>query len=85
MLEPPNPPPGFVLTISDVEYPGGVAVDSAGNIFVSDTGNNRIKKFTGQGVALTQWGGTGNQPGSFNYPQGLAIDARDKLSCRRRA
>ena len=81
----PNPPPGFVLSISDVEYPGGAAVDSAGNIYVSDTGNNRIRKFTGQGVALTQWGATGSQPGFFNYPQGLAIDARDKLSRRRRA
>jgi beta-lactamase regulating signal transducer with metallopeptidase domain/DNA-binding beta-propeller fold protein YncE len=75
----PNPPPAYVLSIGDVLYPGGVAVDSAGNIYISDTHNNRIRKFTGQGVAITQWGGSGSDPGYFNYPQGLATDASNNL------
>ncbi|MGA3179276.1 MAG: M56 family metallopeptidase [Verrucomicrobiota bacterium] len=75
----PNPPPNYVLSIGDVVYPGGVAVDSAGNVYVSDTRNNRIRKFTGQGVALTQWGGPGDDAGSLSYPQGLALDGRDHI------
>ncbi|MGA2542246.1 MAG: tetratricopeptide repeat protein [Verrucomicrobiota bacterium] len=75
----PNPPPGYVLSIGDVEYPGGVAVDSAGNVYISDTRNNRIKKFTAQGVAVAEWGGGGSDVGSFNYPQGLATDGSNNL------
>jgi DNA-binding beta-propeller fold protein YncE len=75
----PNPPPAYVLSIGDVVYPGGVAVDSAGNVYVSDTRNNRIKKLTGQGVPVTQWGGLGKSAGSFNYPQGLATDGSNNL------
>ena len=75
----PNPPPSYVLSIGDVLYPGGVAVDSAGNVYVSDTRNNRIRKFTGQGVAVTQWGSAGSDAGSFNYPQGLALDGSNNV------
>jgi tripartite motif-containing protein 71 len=25
--------------------PGGIAVDGAGNVYVADTGNNRVQKF----------------------------------------
>jgi beta-lactamase regulating signal transducer with metallopeptidase domain/DNA-binding beta-propeller fold protein YncE len=75
----PNPPPAYALSINDVIYPGGVAVDATGNVYVSDTRNNRIRKFTSRGDALAQWGGAGNDPGSFNYPQGLATDSSNNL------
>jgi beta-lactamase regulating signal transducer with metallopeptidase domain/DNA-binding beta-propeller fold protein YncE len=75
----PNPPPSYMLSIGDVAYPGGVAVDSAGYVYVSDTHRDRIRKFTVQGVAVTQWGGRGGDPGSFNYPQGLAADGHNNL------
>jgi DNA-binding beta-propeller fold protein YncE len=35
-------------------YPTGISVDGNGNVYVADTGNNRIQKFTSQGVFLTQ-------------------------------
>jgi beta-lactamase regulating signal transducer with metallopeptidase domain/DNA-binding beta-propeller fold protein YncE len=72
-------PPGYVLSIGDILYPGGVAVDSEGNVYVSDTHNDRIRKFTSQGVPITQWGGSGSDAGSFNYPQGLAIGPGNNL------
>jgi DNA-binding beta-propeller fold protein YncE len=53
--------------------PSGVAVDGSGNIYVADTGNNRIQKLTGD--SAKQWGGTagsGNQ--QFNFPWGVAVN-----------
>jgi Putative Ig domain/NHL repeat len=62
--------------------PTGVALDSAGNIYVSDTNNQLIRKITPIGTVSTI-AGTYGQIGSndglglnarFNYPQGLAVD-----------
>ncbi|MDR0780783.1 MAG: IPT/TIG domain-containing protein [Pseudomonadales bacterium] len=53
--------------------PVGVAVDAAGNVLVTDNGNNRIRKITPVGVVSTLAGdGT---PGFFDYPFGIVVDA----------
>ena len=55
--------------------PFGVATDAAGNVYVADTNNNRIQKFTGAGAYLTQWGSRGSGDGQFDTPLGVATDA----------
>src|SRR5262245_22960229 len=52
-------------------YPQGVAVDGSGNVFVADSGNNRIEKFTSTGTFLLTWGSLGSGDGQFNYPIGV--------------
>jgi len=52
-----------------------VATDAAGNVYVVDTGNSRIQKFTNDGTYLTQWGSQGSGDGQFYYPNSVAIDA----------
>ncbi|HPI02463.1 MAG TPA: SBBP repeat-containing protein, partial [Candidatus Goldiibacteriota bacterium] len=56
-------------------YPYGVAVDSAGNVYVADYNNDRIQKFTSSGVFITKWGSYGNADGQFNSPRGVAVDS----------
>ncbi|MDD9819557.1 MAG: 6-bladed beta-propeller [Nitrospira sp.] len=56
--------------------PWGIAVDGAGDVYVSDTGNQRIQKFDRDGSFVTQWGGFGNAEGQFNFPYGLEVDAK---------
>jgi DNA-binding beta-propeller fold protein YncE len=45
---------GAVLGIT-LSGPSGLAVDSAGNVYVSDSGNNRILKVTSAGSAALLW------------------------------
>jgi hypothetical protein len=58
---------------------GGVAVDSAGNVYVADPGNHRIQKFTSAGAFITSWGGLGSGNGQLSGPLGVAIDSADNV------
>jgi len=61
--------------------PAGVALDAAGNVYVADAGNHRIRKITTAGVVSTLAGsgtpglvnGTGTLA-SFNSPIALTVD-----------
>ncbi len=59
--------------------PWGIAVDSQGDVYVTDTGNHRVQKFDREGNFITQWGGFGNGDGQFNFPYGIAVDAKGSV------
>jgi tripartite motif-containing protein 71 len=72
---------------SQFDKPHGVAVDSSGNVYVADTGNDRIQKFSGNGTFISRWGiSCTSYPiqdlpcqnplnGDFNSPNGIAVDS----------
>jgi DNA-binding beta-propeller fold protein YncE len=61
--------------IGQFRFPKAVAIDpNTGNIFVADTNNNRIQKFTLTGVPITQWGSLGTGDDQFNLPWAIALD-----------
>ena len=54
----PFGPPGFPgdggpATSAQLNAPNGVAVDGAGNLFIADLGNNRIRKVSRDGIITT--------------------------------
>ena len=57
----------------------GVAVDSVGNIFVSDTQESRIVKYDVQGNLTATIGSPGNGPDQFSSLNKIAIDSADNL------
>ncbi len=55
--------------------PQGIAVDGAGNVYVADSGNDRIQKFSASGAFLAKWGSEGSEDGQFLFPEGIAVDS----------
>jgi tripartite motif-containing protein 71 len=56
--------------------PGWITVDSNGNVYVGDFGENyRIQKFDGNGTFISKWGTPGSSDGQFKEPTGVAIDS----------
>jgi len=67
--------------------PWGMAVDSAGHVYVVDSGNHTIRKIT-PGGEVTTFAGLAREPGSadgtgsaarFAYPKGVAMDSAGYL------
>jgi hypothetical protein len=79
---------GGLATAAQLNGPNGVAVDSAGNLYIADTGNNRIRKVTTAGIISTVAGnGTQGSSGDgglataaqLDYPDSVAVDSAGNL------
>jgi sugar lactone lactonase YvrE len=65
----------FLTTPGDFGAPQGVAVDQDGNVYVTDTLNNRVEIFDADGNFISLFGKHGDGPGCFARPKGIAVDA----------
>ena len=72
---PPLPPAdGLFRQVTDMAW------DAAGNIYISDGYiNSRIAKFDKDGNWVKSWGEPGSEPGQFNTPHNIAIDAHGNV------
>ena len=70
--------PGKAHTLTspgDFSRPTNVAVDKDGNLYVSDTFNDRVEIFDADGNFIRTFGKAGDGPGYFARPKGIAIDS----------
>jgi RHS repeat-associated protein len=65
---------GAAATSAELDDPLGVALDSAGNIYIADSENNRIRKVTVSTGLITTVAGNGNE--GFSGDGGLATSAQ---------
>ena len=61
------------------QNPQDVAIDSTGNLYVTDTHNHRIQKFNSNGQFILKWGISGSGDGQLAFPSRLAFDSNDIL------
>ena len=79
---------GGPATDAALNSTNGVAVDGAGNLFIADSGNNRIRKVDGAGIITTVAGGGGRgfsgdggpaTAAALRFPLGVAVDGAGNL------
>jgi sugar lactone lactonase YvrE len=80
---------GGPATSASLSSPGGIAVDEAGNLFIADTGNSRVRRVdAATGIITTvagngkfSFGGDGGRAtsASLNSPEDVAVDAAGNL------
>ena len=78
---------GIQATTAGVCGPASVAVDNAGNVYISVPGNGRVLKVDTSGILTTiAGGGTNGVPeggvattASLSFPKGLAVDNRGRV------
>jgi sugar lactone lactonase YvrE len=79
---------GSPATAATLAKPSGVSVDSAGNVYIADTGNQRIRELGGGAIATIVgsgqqgFGGDGTTPATvnLNMPKAVAPDASGNLA-----
>ena len=54
--------------------PSGIAIDPEDTLYIVDSRNHRVQKFTTDGEFLSTWGSLGSAEGQFNSPWGITID-----------
>jgi sugar lactone lactonase YvrE len=64
-----------LATAGDFAAPTNVAVGGDGNVYVTDTLNDRIEIFDADGNFISMFGKNCDAPGCFERPKGIAVDS----------
>lgn len=60
-------------------WPTDIAIDSLGNIYVTDEHLQRVSVFDSEARFIEKWGRRGSKPGQFDGPSGIEFDNDDDV------
>jgi DNA-binding beta-propeller fold protein YncE len=60
-------------------HPTNIAIGPDGDLYVVETNNYRVQRFTAEGKHVRVYGEVGTAPGSFARPKGIAVDRAGRL------
>lgn len=66
-------------SVGELFHPTNLAIGPQGDVFVVETSNYRVQRFTADGKPLRTYGEAGTAPGRFTRPKGIAIDRDGRL------
>ncbi|MFJ9597911.1 hypothetical protein ACIRS3_34845, partial [Streptomyces virginiae] len=79
---------GGQATAAELSHPVGVVVDAAGDLYIADSANHRVRKVTREGI-ITTFAGNGQQGSAgdggqataaeLGHPMGVAVDGAENL------
>src|ERR1700730_3690067 len=78
---------GGAATSAQLKLPGGIAIDSSGNLYIADGGNHRVRKLSSGTLTTVAAKGTAGYTGDngaatsaeLNDPVGVAVDSSGNL------
>lgn len=60
-------------------HPTNISLGAEGDLYVVETSNYRVQRFTADGKFVRTYGAVGSTPGSFARPKGIAIDRDGRM------
>ena len=78
---------GATASGAQLSFPGSIAFDSSGNMYIADSGNNRIRKISNGTITTVAGNGTAGYTGDkgaatsaeLNNPTGVAVDSAGNI------
>ncbi|CAF2146365.1 unnamed protein product, partial [Rotaria magnacalcarata] len=73
---------GYGDALTQLSYPQGLFVDTLGTLYVADSWNHRVMRWTQgakQGTVIVGGNGPGSEANQFTGPEGLSFDRQGNL------
>jgi len=65
--------------LGELFHPTNIALGPDGDLYVVETSNYRVQRFTTEGKPVQTYGAVGSEPGSFARPKGIAMDREGRM------
>jgi DNA-binding beta-propeller fold protein YncE len=65
--------------VGELFHPTNIAIGADGDVYVVETNNFRVQRFTAEGKPVRVYGELGDARGNFSRPKGIALDRDGRL------